>query len=563
VNTSRFEPGDSILFQRGGEWHESLAASSSGADGRPITFADYGTGPKPRFWGSIALTNADFQSDGSGGVYTYAIATPVLAVLVDHVFLYSANGHNVTSMADSWSYMDGTLKINSRSSDPRVDRRLYTAVVRQDVVYSNYMSNLVFRNLVVDESAAADGGYGFRIMGSRNVIVEQCEAYRAGRHHFGVINSTGFVGRNLYAAWAMPGLGHGGAIAYVSYGDATSHLPNQISEWHNCVWDHPEDPQDHDNYYAFYCHGTKITSVLVDNVSSLGGNFSVSNQESQGTKIMVRGGLVQNARVEAYGEGIQFDGMHLVGPRASLDMAGKNLLFQNMIIEGTNLGNDWYQSAIVSRGTGNTLRFSTVFLDPRAPETNTCIAIDSQIAGHPSVDAQFSYYGNILFAPRRVLRQWNDHPIEADILRAEYNFFGSKATFDDHDMSFAAWRAHGVDRGSIQGDPKFVDAADGDYRLRPGSRAIDAVFLAPGSLSGIATDFAGSPRPQGRAFDMGALESAVWRPGDLLRLAAPAEVTFAALIICGSAGTLFIVAFAWRRILRRRVRLDRRDSLQV
>jgi hypothetical protein len=552
VNSSRFRPGDSILFQRGGEWHESLAASSSGADGSPITFADYGSGPKPKFWGSIALTNANFQSDGSG-IYTYAIATSVLAVLVDHAFLYSANGHNVTSMANSWSYADGTLKINSPNSDPRVDRRFYTAVLREDVVFSNYMSNLVFRNLVVDESAAADGGYGFRIMGSRNVVVEQCEAYRAGRHHFGVINSTGFVGRNLYAAWAMPGLGHGGAIAYVSYGDASSHLLSQTSEWHNCVWDHPEDPQDHDSYYAFYCHGTKITSVLADNLTSLGGNFSVSNQESQGTAIRVRGGLVQNARVEAYGEGIQFDGMHLVGPRATLDMAGKDLLFQNMIIEGTNLGYDWYQSAIVSRGTRNTLRFSTVFLDPKAPETNTCIAIDSQSAGHPSVDAQFSYYGNIFVAPRRVLKRWNDHPIEADIGRAEYNFYGWKATFDDRDMSFADWRAHGVDRGSIQGNPNFVDAAKGDYRLRRGSRAIGAVFLSPGSLAGIASDFAGSPRPQGRAFDMGALQSTAWRPGDLLRLATPTKVAAAGLIVCGSAGMLLIVALAWRKVHRRRV----------
>ena len=90
------------------------------------------------------------------------------------------------------------------------------------------MSHLVFRNLVVDETAAANQGYGIRIQNSTDVLVDSCEAYRAGKHHIASINSTQFVGTNLYSAWAMPGQSRVGASsidpavsAYVAYGDTT------------------------------------------------------------------------------------------------------------------------------------------------------------------------------------------------------------------------------------------------------------------------------------------------------------------------------------------------------
>ena len=53
-------------------------------------------------------------------------------------------------------------------------------------------------------------------------------------------------------------------------------------------------------------------------------------------------------------------------------------------------------------------------------------------------------------------------------------------------------------------DPKFVNAAAKDYRLQPGSSAIDAGV----AISSLTTDCKGSSRPQGASYDIGACEYA-------------------------------------------------------
>jgi hypothetical protein len=61
------------------------------------------------------------------------------------------------------------------------------------------------------------------------------------------------------------------------------------------------------------------------------------------------------------------------------------------------------------------------------------------------------------------------------------------------------------ENGNIEGDPMFVDAAEGNFRLTEASAAIDAGM----ALEDVTHDFDGTERPVGDAYDIGAFEGAI------------------------------------------------------
>jgi len=67
VNAASFNPGDTILFKRGGTWRETLTPGQSGTSGNPITFGAYDTGANPIISGSDVF--ASWTVEGS---YWYA-----------------------------------------------------------------------------------------------------------------------------------------------------------------------------------------------------------------------------------------------------------------------------------------------------------------------------------------------------------------------------------------------------------------------------------------------------------------------------------------------------------
>jgi len=217
VDKTALQPGDTVVFQRGGAWRESLFANSSGKPDAPITYDAYGSGAKPIFYGSDVLANASFVGAG-GNNYTYNIPNlPAgqIFVLLDNQFLGDGPAQ----------YNSPTLTIAS-PTNPQTDGRLYTVCVRGNVIFSHFQSHLVFRNLVVDETAGeiASGGvqgYGVRIEGSIDVVVEDCDALHCGRHNFASINSDQITFRGCHAEFVAPQMA-GGNTLYVTYCDVNA-----------------------------------------------------------------------------------------------------------------------------------------------------------------------------------------------------------------------------------------------------------------------------------------------------------------------------------------------------
>ena len=67
ANDLKPQPGDKILFKRGGVWRGTLTAKS-GEEGRPVLYSSYGTGPKPVLEQSVDRSRPEDWFEESPGV---------------------------------------------------------------------------------------------------------------------------------------------------------------------------------------------------------------------------------------------------------------------------------------------------------------------------------------------------------------------------------------------------------------------------------------------------------------------------------------------------------------
>ncbi|MBL8210482.1 MAG: putative Ig domain-containing protein [Bryobacterales bacterium] len=497
VTATRLYPGDQVLFARGGVWSEPIVARWSGAPGNPIVYDAYGNGPKPMFAGSDTLTNSRFELV-RGSIYRYAIPSTVNGLIADRASWFEiTNAAAIDSRSQSFYWAAGYLYVNTGGSDPRTNGRSYAACVREDMVHSNYQHYLTFRNLVVTDTANLHAGYAFRVMGSSNVTLEDSEAYFAGRHHFGVINSTGFIGRNLKAARAMPGPD---ATFYVAFSDPNQGRRNDTSQFINCSGEKFENPLGR-GHQIFYNHGGGLGPILIENMISRGGILSVGQDVPENTTT-IRGGLIENAWLEIFANRAVVDGLTIRGQRGSIDNWGSDSLFQNLKLMDLNpaQGQAGDTAAITMRpgAQRNVVRFSTVTLSPTAPFWATCLSFMKK--GLAS-----KWYGNIFWCNGEVLKGLSAAD-GTDVTYADFNFYNAGANISG--MSFTQWKTN-FDQNSISAaDPGFRNRAAGDLSLLPAAMVRNRasvpshVFQPP-----LGYDVEGVVRPQGGGYDMGAHEA--------------------------------------------------------
>ncbi len=88
---------------------------------------------------------------------------------------------------------------------------------------------------------------------------------------------------------------------------------------------------------------------------------------------------------------------------------------------------------------------------------------------------------------------------------SDYNVICEPFALKDTPYTFAEWQSWGYDLHSFFAlpDELFVNPANGDYHLKPGSPAIDAGT----TLAEVTDDIEGTSRPQGDAYDIGCYEA--------------------------------------------------------
>lgn len=470
VNASTFDPGARILFERGGEWRERLIASSSGSVQAPIVYGAYGSGAKPKFWGSDLLDGRAFQPL-AGAASTYTLSTPaqINSVLIDQQFTRwsrlltnteapASNIAYVKANPNTWYHDGSKLYLNTGGVNPATDPRRYSAAVREDVVYSNAKDNLIFRDLVVDESARYGSGYAFRAQFSSNVQFIDSEAYRAGKHHFASINSTGFVARNLYSRYAMPDQGFGGASAYVAYSDLRR--SNDSSEWINVTVEDPGGA-----YPAFVSHGEGLGAILLRNLVAKGGAGIHVAVESPDTRLRIIGGSVENAGVDIYGSGQYIDGLRVTGTNGSIALHGSNNTVQNVHLDGyAPFFYHGRNGAIVDFGGGNIIRYNRIRLDPQALAPRGAISVLNGVDGS-------EVYGNVFLDPDAfmIFQEGTNILSHDNVFVPDSRFTQLLASGGILIEDLAAWQSRGLDLDAIVGtgiwtryqEPRFLpdDAA--------------------------------------------------------------------------------------------------------
>ena len=110
VNSSSFNPGDSILFKRGDFWREQLNVPSSGSSGNPITFGAYGTGNKPVISGADLIRGWSLSGDN---VWQVSVTTQPNIVMFDGIV-----GNKQSFLADvdseyDWYWENNTFYVYS------------------------------------------------------------------------------------------------------------------------------------------------------------------------------------------------------------------------------------------------------------------------------------------------------------------------------------------------------------------------------------------------------------------------------------------------------------------
>ena len=164
VNGFQFQPGDSILFKRGGIWREQLNFPSSGAEGRPIVLDAYGNGPLPVISGADTVSPDVWNASPTAKVWQASVATEPNVVIFD-----GSKGNKQTALENlkqpaDWFWSAGTLYVNAPVNPGQAFARSgVEAGARMSAINLSGKSFLALRNIEASGANAAPYALGSNI----------------------------------------------------------------------------------------------------------------------------------------------------------------------------------------------------------------------------------------------------------------------------------------------------------------------------------------------------------------------------------------------------------------
>jgi parallel beta-helix repeat protein len=461
VNASTFKPGDKILFKCGETWREQLNIPSSGAPGKPITITSYGSGNKPKIYGSTVPsswtqeTALYYTTQTVDPLYIWFIATDTTIHSGNKVALKA----NLAADYDWW-WDDPNDRLYIYSASDPLTR--YTSVevgipsITRGVMWVE--DNHDYHTIDGLEVAFLDGA---GIVSRNNATIINNYVHHlggedsSGGHSYGIEVNTGsncIVASNTISDVWLAGI-------YVTNFYDPYISDNNIIE-HNTVSDCKQ--------WGIYLKGETNSASLKNNIIRYNNVYHTS-------------GFVPTTN---YGMGITLFG------NAVAHEVGANSIYYNRVF--VKKGAIFISTYVIGSSIYNNSLISTTGQGLWIDDTGT-----SGIIIKNNLVADATVYGlNIENVTCIAECDYNCWYVATGTVYARIG--ATSYHFDD----FAAYKAAtGFDTNSVWANPNITSAVTPDFNLQAGSPCINA-----GVALGFSADYTGKSVPQGAAPDIGAYE---------------------------------------------------------
>jgi len=498
VNSSSFNPGDSILFKREQMWREKLIVPSSGSVGNPITFGAYGAGGDPIINGADLVTSWTLYSGNIYNAITSGRQRWTNSLWEDDKLLWkesfladvNAPGEFYNDSSASLIYVWAT-----NGTDP--DTHKMEVAARTSVIYLDTKSYIRFQNLTLEK----DSGRGTALLdglGATNIVASNLTIRRSGHGASGVrfrrgdsnvIEDNEFyeIGNTAVNIWdneknVIVRRNHihdtGNTLFPVDRGGIMigPDAPNALVEFNNLY-----------NIGPPSMTGTSLISpIAIDRSNNCIVRYNIMHHNVKGGIVVGGGSATGDGHVN--GVKVYYNLIYDHNPNGVVTGgAAGGIHFQNVnnaevynnVIWNFNSAGGLLAAPIVTYNFGGGAQDNTIIKNN----------IIGPATGPNRQHIRFRFGGNF-----------------TNFVSNNNLFFdGSGLVLIDSGTTYTSLAAYqaatSLDRNSVEANPLFVDTENANFRLQSTSPAIST-----GSDVGLTQDYGGTPVPQGIGVDIGAFE---------------------------------------------------------
>ncbi len=186
VNHASLEPGDTVLFKRGGQWRCQLVPQS-GAPGLPITYGAFGAGDKPLLVGSVPMDLASDWQPLEDGLWATSDSAEPLPVDVGNIIFDQGDavgvkkwGRDELREQGDYFYDPEAKRVLLRSGgNPGSLHRSIELALKKHIIDQSGKRYVAYEDLALRYGAA----HGIGGSGVRHITVRRCNlSYIGGGH---------------------------------------------------------------------------------------------------------------------------------------------------------------------------------------------------------------------------------------------------------------------------------------------------------------------------------------------------------------------------------------------